>query len=207
MLRIRRPPETVIAIHLFAGHKLGQTNLPGVVSWVAVLVLHTYAVDGGDTVGERLVAVLLIAVQALTQRGFLGICLYFNAVVQLTFGHFERFALSRPIANVDQHQVGAGGVQHMLAVWGDARVEHRRIHCRILVQPFAGQLAGATGRRASCSIVANLRQKQPTIDGEHHAITIGVNGIAHDASAAFTGTFAACFLLGRHIFAISGSAQ
>ena len=73
--------------------------------------------------------------------------------------------------------------------------------------PFAGQLAGATGRRASCSIVANLRQKQPTIDGKHHAITIGVNGIAHDASAAFTGTFAACFLLGRHIFAISGSAQ
>ena len=164
MLRIRGPPETVVTVHLLAGHELGQTDFPRVFGRIAVLILHAHAVDRGD------------------------------AVTQLA-------------ADIDQHQVAARGVQHMLAIRGDARVQHRRVHLRVLIEPFAGQFTGVRLGCAGLVIPIDVGQEQAAVDGEHDAIAVIVCGIADDAGAALARTLAAGLLLGRHVLAVGGCAK
>ena len=60
----------------------------------------------------------------------------------------------------------------MFAIRGDARVQHRRVHRRVLIEPFAGQFTGVRLGCAGLGIPIDVGQEQAAVDGEHDAIAV-----------------------------------
>ena len=60
----------------------------------------------------------------------------------------------------------------MFAIRGDARVQHRRVHRRVFIEPFAGQFTGVRLGCAGLVIPIDVGQEQAAVDGEHDAIAV-----------------------------------
>ena len=97
----------------------------------------------------------------------------------------------------------------MFAIRGDARVQHRRVHRRVLIEPFAGQFAGVRLGCAGLAIPIDVGQERggPLSGRTRCVFAVVICGVSDDAGAAFARTLAAGLLLGRHVLAVGGCAQ
>ena len=127
-------------------------------------------------------------------RRFVG--WFVNCSVDLRDGshHGHRVAVVRVFSKIDVHQIRAGRVHDVPSVGADARIEHR-LEFRFVDGDGARRAGGDVG------------QEQSAVDGERHAISCGVDGIADDSGAAFARAFAPGLLLGRHILGIGVGKQ
>lgn len=160
LARIRPPPEAVVSVHFLSGYEFGESDFPGVGDFVRA-GLRTLVVRFGR-IGQYGIVVVIVIVRfdAGGQQGDVAVGF---AVVGIL-----------PFADAYQLQSFAGGVEHVLAVWADAWVEHG-CGAGFDAQTPGAQFAhrGFAVARIVCAIratyIAQFSQEQAAVQREHHA--------------------------------------